>query len=113
MDSGKGIHPAYRRWTRSMRGSRGSQYDAHWQGKVSEDPSLSKVALCLDLCFGPEKVVRVATRPINTEKRSDPTGSLRWEGVIAGFPEIAWAYVPGSGSSEGTVSYTHLRAHET
>ena len=90
-------HPAFTRWNAARFGGRGLVSD-YWQGVLRRDPQLLRLAVCVELVFGDEHVVRVANRPLAT--RSGLTGEVQqWHGVLSDDISITLEYRLGQGGS--------------
>jgi hypothetical protein len=98
-------HPAFTRWRTGRFGARGLS-SSYWQGVLQIDPQLYGLAVCVELVFGDDHVVRVANRQCST--RSSLTGEVQsWHGLLSDSISITMDYQLASGSSTAkTLSVT-------
>lgn len=90
-------HPAISRWRTGKRGGHTTLNEA-WRAQIARDPDLRDAILCVDLVFGFDHSVRLATRDCRTV--STLTGrTYQWQGVLDDGTEIAWEYTPGDPTS--------------
>ena len=92
-------HPAFKFFRPGMYGGAGLLNEA-WLIQARKDRDFSAAILCIDLFFGTDKVVRVASKECSTT--STATGEMRhYRGLLGEIPEISWEMVPGDPSSTG------------
>lgn len=92
-------HPAFKYFRPGMYGGHGLLND-FWLTQIRKDPELSAAIFCVDLFFGTDKVVRVASRECSTT--SSTTGKRRsYRGLLDSIPDISWEMSPGDPSSSG------------
>lgn len=97
-------HPSYRRW-RLHRTATAGTLNEYWTDVLDRDVSLRDVALCVELVFGLDKVVRIADKPCRT--RSSTTGDeYTFDAVLQDRPSIVQSYeFGGATSSARTLSF--------
>lgn len=92
-------HPAFKFFRPGLYGGHGI-LNEYWLDQLEKDPDLSAAIFCVDLFFGTDKVVRVASKECTTT--SGTTGERRsYRGLLDSIPEIAWEMAPGDPSSSG------------
>lgn len=90
-------HAAFARWRTGRFGGRG-MVSSYWQEVLQRDPELRTVSVCVELVFGTDTVVRVASRTLNTT--SALTGERQqWVGLLNDAISITLDYQLGSASS--------------
>jgi len=91
-------HPAIAQFRVGQYGGHGLLNGA-WLAHLQVDPDMHDAVLCMDLVFGGDVVVRLATRDCTT---TTSTGKVRsYEGSLQSAPEIVTEMTPGDPSSAG------------
>jgi len=90
-------HPAFTRWRTGRFGARGLS-SSYWQGVLQRDPQLQGLVVCVELVFGDDHVVRVASRQCGTRSGFDGTEQA-WHGLLSDDISITLDYQLGSASS--------------
>lgn len=92
-------HPAIARFRVGQYGGHGL-LNAAWLAHLQTDPNMQDAVLCMDLVFGSDRVVRLATRDCTTTSSS--TGHVySYRGSLQAAPEIVTEMTPGDPSSAG------------
>jgi len=90
-------HAAFARWRTGRFGGRG-MVSTYWQDVLRRDPELRSLAVCVELVFGGDSVVRVASRTVNTTSKL--TGERQqWVGLLNDAITITLEYQLGNPSS--------------
>lgn len=90
-------HPAFLYWATGQYGGRGS-FNEEWTLHEKSDDLLSKMTLCVELVFGVDSVVRVASKDVQV---TDSIGhAYHFQPLLSQQPEIKLTYSLGSGNSE-------------
>lgn len=91
------LHPAMTHWRHGQRGGHTLLNDA-WRRQLERDPDLSEAILCVQLVFGADYELHLATKKCSTT--SSFTGKkVNFQGVLANSAEVAWEYEPGEANS--------------
>lgn len=92
-------HPAIARFRVGQYGGHGLLNGA-WLAHLQDDPDMHDAILCMDLVFGGDVVVRVATRDCTTTSTS--TGQVHsYRGSLQAAPQLVTEMAPGDPSSAG------------
>jgi len=92
-------HPAVQRFRVGQYGGHGL-LNAAWLEHLQRDPDMHDAVLCMDLVFGSDVVVRIATRDCTTT--SGRTGQIHsYRGSLQAAPELTTEMTPGDPSSAG------------
>ena len=59
------VHPVYERWASGVFGLQGKA-NSYWNEKMKEDPTLSSLVMCIELIFGDDVIVRIASQPVRS-----------------------------------------------
>jgi hypothetical protein len=87
----------YSEWRRGERGPRGV-WTSYWEKVVAGDPALRSLRMTIDLVFGGDRHVRIATEPMTT--RSGDTGRVyHYLPALQAEPEVVAEYSLGSATS--------------
>jgi len=95
----------YAGWRRGDRGPRGA-WSSYWEAVLARDPALRSLRMTVDLVFGGDRHVRIATEPVTTASGS--TGHVfRYLPALQAEPEVVAEYAIGSApASLRTLSLT-------
>lgn len=83
-------HPAYDRW-RNSRGAYAGSLNEHWEALLKRDPTLSSVALCVELVFSTDQVVHISDRPCRVVSTASGR-EYNYAPVLHQRPEITQSY---------------------
>jgi hypothetical protein len=99
------MHPAYVYWKTGQYGGRGT-FNESWDSYRDKDELLSKMCVCVELVFGNDKVVRVASENVRV---TDTAGAkYHFQPLLAARPDIKLSYTLGSGNSEAKTMQLQL-----
>lgn len=91
------LHPAMTHWRAGQRGGH-TLLNAAWRAQLERDPDLSEAILCVQLLFGADYELHLATKKCSAT--STFTGKkVHFHGVLADSAEVVWEYEPGEGNS--------------
>ena len=84
----------YAGWRRGDKGPRGG-WSSYWEGILRHDPALRSLRMTIDLVFGGDRHVRIATEPVTTTSGS--TGQVfRYLPALQAEPEVVAEYAVGT-----------------
>jgi hypothetical protein len=80
------IHPVYERWSSGVFGLQG-RANSYWSETRKKDPTLSSLVMCIELIFGDDVIIRIATMPVNVT--CERTGEvIFYQPLLGSEPEI-------------------------
>jgi hypothetical protein len=91
------IHPVYDYWQTGQSGARGS-FNENWWEFYESDVTMGGLALCVELVFGKDKVVRIGTKSVSV---TDNAGKVyRFQALMTDQPELSNTYSIGEPASQ-------------